>query len=251
MNAPKLHHYVPQFHLRRFADARGRLWVWDKTSNRMFGTRPGRIAAETQFYRLTHYEAQGHDPLAMEKQLSVLEGEVAKITDQWLEWLPNMAPLDVVPIPRMNRRTFAQFLAIQLLRTLDTRELLSTLAASKRGAPLTPKEEREAHTELMWDLETIELLSQRFRRSVWTFARNDTATPFITSDNPVTFRTGDNLQWLRAGILSRDTYLVYPMSPQVVLFCYPRHGKFRALGKFADAVSPVLLTEGRRCPALC
>jgi hypothetical protein len=53
MNAPKLHHYVPQFHLRRFADARGRFWVWDKTSDRMFGTRPGRIAAETQFYRLT------------------------------------------------------------------------------------------------------------------------------------------------------------------------------------------------------
>jgi hypothetical protein len=110
--------------------------------------------------------------------------------------------------------------------------------------PLTPKEEREAHAELMWDLETIELLSQRFRRSAWTFARNDTATPFITSDNPVTFRTGDNLQWLRVGILSRGTYLVYPMSPQAVLFCYPRQGKFRALRKFADAVSPVLLTEG-------
>jgi Protein of unknown function (DUF4238) len=93
MSAPKLHHYVPQFHLRRFADASGRLWVWDKASDRVFGTMPGGIAAETQFYRLTQYEAEGHDPLTMEKQLSVLEGEVAKITDQWLEWLPNMAPL--------------------------------------------------------------------------------------------------------------------------------------------------------------
>ena len=99
MNAPKLHHYVPQFHLRRFADARGRLWVWDKTSDRMFDTMPGRITAETQFYQLTQYETEGQDPLATEKQLSVIEGEVAKITDQWLEWLPNMAPLDVVQVP--------------------------------------------------------------------------------------------------------------------------------------------------------
>ncbi len=152
MNAPKLHHYVPQFHLRRFADARGRLWVWDKTSDRMFDTMPGRIAAETQFYRLTQYETEGQDPLATEKQLSVIEGEVAKITDQWLEWLPNMAPLDVVPIPRLNRGIVAQFLAIQFLRTLDTREILSALVAHERGVPLTPKEERELHTEFMWNL---------------------------------------------------------------------------------------------------
>ena len=105
MNAPKLHHYVPQFHLRRFADAKGRLWVWDKTSDRMFGTMPGRIAAETQFYQLTQYEAECHDPLTMEKQLSVLEGEVAKITDQWLEWLPDMAPLDVVPVQEVGKCT--------------------------------------------------------------------------------------------------------------------------------------------------
>ena len=144
---------------------------------------------------------------------------------------------------RLNRGIVAQFLAIQFLRTLDTREILSALVAHERGVPLTPKEERELHTEFMWNLDQIELLARQFRRSVWVFARNDTATPFITSDNPMAFRTGDNRQWLRAGILSRGTYLVYPMSPQVVLFCHPRHGKFRALGKFADAVSPVVFTE--------
>ena len=105
------------------------------------------------------------------------------------------------------------------------------------------KRNEELHTELIWNLDQIELLARRFRRSVWIFARNDTATPFITSDNPMTFRTRDNRQWLRAGILSRGTYLAYPMSPQVVLFCHPRHDKFRALGKFADTVSPVVLTE--------
>jgi Protein of unknown function (DUF4238) len=149
----------------------------------------------------------------------------------------------VVPVPRVNRRIVSQFLAIQFLRTRDAREMLSAMMAHSRGAPLTRKEEQEAHTELMWDPNQIEILARRFRRSVWIFARNGTSTPFITSDNPMSFRTRDNRQWLRAGILPQGTYLVYPMSPQVVLYCNPRHGKFRALGKFADSVSPVVLTE--------
>ncbi len=51
-------------------------------------------------------------------------------------------------------------------------------------------------------------------------------------------------KWLRAGILSRETYLVYPISPRVLLYCHPRHGKFRKLSKFADCLSPVPLDAG-------
>ena len=243
MSAPKLHHYVPQFHLRRFADNDGKLWVWDKQADRVFPTLPGRIAAETHFYRLSQYEAAGHDPHTMERQLSALEAEVAAITDQWLQWLPDMAPLDVVPIPPANRRIVALFLAVQFLRTLDTREILSALVELDRGEAVSPFEARELHTELMWDEDQIELLAKRFRRSIWVFARNTTATPFVTSDNPMAFRTGDNRQWLRARIVSRGTYLVYPMSPQVVLYCHPPHGKFRALRKFANVVLPVVLSD--------
>ena len=243
MTGPKLHHYVPQFHLRRFADADGKLWVWDKQTDRVFPTLPGRIAAETQFYRLTQYEADGHDPLTMEKQLSELEADVAAITGQWLEWLPDMSPLDVVPIPRANRKIVALFLAVQFLRTLDTREILSMLVERDRGEPVSPAEARELHTELMWDQGQIEMLAKRFRRSIWIFARNTTATPYVTSDNPLAFRTGDNRQWRRAGIMSRGTYLVYPMSPTVMLYCHPPEGKFRALRKFANAVSPVVLID--------
>lgn len=243
MNVPKRHHYVPQFHLRRFVGADGKLWIWDKQDDRIFQAGPTGIAAETQFYRLTQYEADGHDPMTMERQLSELEAEVAAITDQWLAWIPDMAPLDVVPIPRVNRRIVALFLATQLLRTRDTREILSALVALDSGAIPTPQEARELHTELMWDEGQLELLARRFRRSIWIFARNDTQLPFVTSDNPMAFRTGDNRRWLRAGILSRGTYLVFPLSPTVMLYCHPRHGVFRALGQFADALSPVRLDE--------
>jgi hypothetical protein len=243
MTGPKLHHYVPRFHLRRFADVKGRLWVWDKQTDRVFPVASGGIAAETQFYRLTQYEVLGHDPLTMEKQLSDLEGEVAAITGQWLDWIPDIAPLDVVPIPRINRRIVAQFLAVQFLRTRDTREVLSALVEHEHGSVLTEDEAREHHTELIWNEDQVELIARRLRRSVWIFGRNTSTTPFVTSDNPMAFRTGDNRRWLRAGFLSGGTYLVYPMSPGVVLYCHPPVGKFRALRTFADSVSPVAFTD--------
>lgn len=243
MTSAKLHHYVPQFHLRRFTDDNGRLWAWDKQADRVFQTSPGGIAAETQFYRLTQYEAEGHDPLLLEKQLADMEGEVALITDQWLGWLQRLKPLDKVWMPRINRWIVARFLAIQVLRTLDTRELLAAIVERDRGEAVDDREARELHTELIWDMRAVRNLTKRFMRSSWVFARNDTATPFVTSDNPVSFRTPDNRQWRRSVVLVPGAYVVFALSPMVMLYCHPRVGNFRALGKFNGRVSPVALTD--------
>jgi Protein of unknown function (DUF4238) len=82
MSAPKLHHYVSQFYLRRFTDSTGKLWVWDRKRDRVFSTRPTSVAAESNFYSLPYLSELGHDPLTMEKQFADLEGEVAAITGQ-------------------------------------------------------------------------------------------------------------------------------------------------------------------------
>lgn len=243
MNSPKLHHFVPQFHLRRFADENGRLWAWDKQADRVFHTSPASIAAGTQFYRLTQYESAGHDPLTMEKQLSDLEGQVALITDNLLTRIEDAVPLEALPIPAANRRIIALHLAIQFLRTADTREILSAFMEVHRGKQVNEAELREVHTELLWDESLTEALAKRFRRSIWIFARNHTATPFITSDNPIAFRTGDNRRWQRGGIFACETYLVYPLSPRVVLYCHPREGKFRDVAKFNNCVSPVPISD--------
>lgn len=243
MSSPKLHHYVPQFHLRRFADELGQLWTWDKQSDRIFRTSPGGIAAEKHFYRLTQYEADGHDPLTMEKQLSAIEAEVSLITDQWLGWLPEMEPLDKIPIPRINRWIVARYLAVQMLRTLDTREMLAALVETGRSKPVHAREAREMHTELIWNPHVVEHFAKRFRRSLWIFARNSSATPFVTSDNPVSFRSPDNRRWLRSLVLVPGAYLVFALSPEVVLYCHPRMGQFRKLGKLADCLSPIVLND--------
>ena len=49
MSSPELHHYVPQFYLRRFLDASGRLWAWDRDKDRVFQTTPKSMARGVRF----------------------------------------------------------------------------------------------------------------------------------------------------------------------------------------------------------
>lgn len=244
MNAPKLHHYVPQFHLRRFADSEQRLWVWDRDGDRVFRAKTNSVAAETQFYRLTQYEVDGHDALEMERQLASIEGEVAIITGQWIEWLRDMDALDQVPIPQMNREIVSLFLAVQCLRTADTRDILARLTHADSGTMPTADEARRLHTELLWDEELVQTLSDRIQKSHWLFARNDTSTPFMTSDNPVTLRSADNRRWLRAGIYTPGTYLVFAMAADLILYCHPDEAPWTQLNRYADRLSPVEIDRG-------
>jgi Protein of unknown function (DUF4238) len=117
MKVPKLHHYVPQFYLRRFMDASGRLWLWDRDRDRVFRTSPSGVAAENSFYWHEELAALGYDPLIMEKQFSKLEGEVATITGQWLCWLREMKPSEKIEVPEVNRELVALYTALQFLRT--------------------------------------------------------------------------------------------------------------------------------------
>src|SRR5947209_20048394 len=84
VSEPKLHHYVPRFHLERFTDARGRVWSFDKSTKRVFAAGPGAIAAESQFYKLPEFVGTAVDPLFLEKQFAAMESEARNITACWL-----------------------------------------------------------------------------------------------------------------------------------------------------------------------
>ena len=211
MNAPKLHHYVPQFYLRRFTDASGQLWLWDRDRDRVFRTQPKGVAAEHKFYWHEELAALGHDPLAMERQFSHLEGEVAQITGQWLEWLRDMKPMEKIEVPDINRELVSLYIALQFLRTADTRDILADLVEQNvYRKPVAEAEKRLLHLSMLWEDSIYETLAKRIRNATWLFGRNLTATPFITSDNPVAFRTGDNAMWLKVGMYSDGTYSVFP-----------------------------------------
>jgi uncharacterized protein DUF4238 len=244
MNTPKLHHYVPQFYLRRFADASGQLWLWDRDRDRVFRTSPSGVAAENNFYWHEELAALGHDPLIMEKQFSQLEGEVATITGHWLNWLREMKPTEKIVVPEVNRELVALYTALQFLRTADARDILSAFAEQKvYRKPVSEAEKRLLHLDMLWKDSVFKALAERIKNATWIFGRNTTAIPFITSDNPVAFRTGDNAMWLKVGVYSGGTYSVLPMAPDVVMYCHPKEPPRDKLGRFDCCLSPVTFTE--------
>lgn len=244
MSQPKLHHYVPQFHLRRFTDAAGRLWLWDRDRDRIFPARPKGIAAENNFYWLDVLAEQGHDPLAMEKQFAGLEGDPARITDQWLGWLAGIAPGNTIEIPDVNREIISLYVALQFLRTAETRTVLALFAEESRNVDrISHTERRRLHTDMLWDDKVFQPIADRIRESTWIFGRNTTATPFVTSDNPVAFRTGDNAMWLKMGFQEAGTYVVFPLAPDIVMYCHPKEPPWDKLARFDRCLSPVVFTD--------
>src|SRR4051794_10328708 len=196
----KLHHYVPQFYLRRFADPSGRLWLWDRDRDRVFRAKPNGVAAENHFYYLEEMAERGHDPLLMEKQLSVIEGDAARIMDRWLEILRQCGAKEKISITDDERDDIAIYFATQFLRTADVRQIISEWADSHRDAgPLHSEERRKLHVSVLWDDQTFQWIKDRIYNSIWAFGRNHTSLPFFTSDNPIAFRTGDNSMWVKVG----------------------------------------------------
>jgi hypothetical protein len=230
--------------MRRFTDSAGRLWVWDKLSDVIFAANPNRIAAETNFYRIQELEDHGHDPLTMEKQFAELEHEVALITAQWMGWLRDCEPEDRIEIPEANREIVALHIALQHLRTADKRDLLKAFAEQRvYKRTLTKEEASELHTYMLWREDSFRSLQKRIQECSWLFARNDTAIPFVTSDNPLLFKTGDNRMWVKVSIFSEGTYAVYPLAPDLIMYCHPREGRWAPIEKFDATLSPVQFTN--------
>jgi hypothetical protein len=241
MSKPKLHHYVPQFYLRRFTDASGRLWVWDADQDRTFQALPDGIAAESHFYYLDDLADRGEDPLAMERYLSAVEGDGARITGQWLAAVRQSKPKDPIEISPTDRNDAAIFFATQYLRTADARGLLSAWAGIQDGnRHLPPREQRHLRASVLWGDEIFEWVAQKIYDSVWIFAHNRTDTPFLTSDNPILFRAGDNSMWLKTALDMQGTYMVYPLAPDVMMYAHPKEPP---LHRLADMVSPVAFSE--------
>jgi hypothetical protein len=243
MSDPKLHHYVPQFYLRRFTDVNGLLWVWDKSRDVTFRASTAGGAAETYFYRMQELADAGHDPYTMEKQLSDLEGQVSLITDQWLDWLSDAEPGTRIEIPEINREEISLHIAVQYLRTADSKEIICMLRDDYET--LSDTERTRLHTAVLWDLRIVHAIRDQIKNSIWIFGRNATNVPFVTSDNPVAFRTLDNRQWRKAGILAAGMYVVHPLSPSVVMYCHERSywGQQGRLADFDSSLSPVVFDE--------
>ena len=108
---------------------------------------------------------------------------------------------------------------------------------------LTAETRTELHTTLLWDMNALEIIERHIKDAIWIFGKNESKTPFWTSDNPVAFKTGNNKMWVKVGFISRGTYVVFPLSPTVVMYCHERD-YWKKIIEWDCIVSPVDFTDG-------
>ena len=245
MSEPKLHHYVPQFYLKYFCDQSGRIWVWDKKSQKVFQTTSSRVAAGTHFYRVPEFIGTEVDPLFLENDLAKLEGKTASILRSCIELFDTMQPMDYLDIEDEDRWTLSSFIAVQFLRTSEQRDIFALFALENGSykSGISEEEKTNLHAQMLCSGGLVESIAQRIFGSIWIYARNRTNTPFWTSDNPVAFKTGDNRMWLKGpGIFSSGSYVVFPLTPSYVLYCKePKH--WASIKKIDSCLSPVPFTD--------
>lgn len=235
---------MPQFYLRRFTDSSGRLWLWERDQDRVLASSPKRVAGEKNFYYLAAFVEQGHDPLTIERQFSDLEGQVALVTEQWLHWLRHISPGAKIAIPDTNREMVSLYVALQFLRTANTRDILVAFDEERTSRESTlPEEKRRLHTEMLWNEDLFRGLADRIKSSIWVFGYNRTSTPFLTSDNPVAFRARDNSMWLKVAFRAYGAYVVFPLAPDIVMYCYPNEAPWEKLAMLDATLSPVSFTK--------
>jgi hypothetical protein len=243
MSKPKLHHYVPQFYLRHFADEEARLWVWEKATYKVFSSTPKTLGAETHFYRMPELVDSGENPSFLEGKFAEIEANAHTITKRWLSALPFMQTSNGSLLLEYEKEHISLFLALQFLRTAGQRDILGAFAEEYcYGRMLSDEEKANLHGHMLWHGEMVNEIAEKIADSIWIFGRNKTHNLFLTSDNPVAFRTQDNAMWLKVSVFSEGTYLVWPLSPRFVLYCKPRPA-WRVVEKYDGCVSPVCFTE--------
>lgn len=240
MSEAKFHHYVPRFYLSRFCDQTNKIWIFDKIANKVFTTAPENIGGVNHFYRIGEFEEQGLDPLIMEKQFSALEAEASNITQDWFKQILNSSN---VIIPEVNRDIMSLYITTQLLRTVEAREQIVQFSDVNVENYNSREDASGLHIALLWDDTTISLIKQQISNCIWLFGKNESSTPFNTSDHPVLIKTYDHKQWiLGARVFDEGMYIVFPISPTNILYCYePNH--WERLKKFNNTVTPIEFTE--------
>jgi hypothetical protein len=106
-NKPRKHHFVPQFWIRRFACADGRLWAYDHATGRISERSSKQLM---QIFNLYTVQPSGADDTTLETvDLNRIDSEGSSILDRILKG----------DHAQCAKEDFASFLAVQVLRDPD------------------------------------------------------------------------------------------------------------------------------------
>ena len=77
MNKVKNQHFVPRFYLKNFTDSNDKIFVYDKTTYKVFQTAVENVACENYFYDSVRLETEFKEKQYLEKFYSSIESEFA------------------------------------------------------------------------------------------------------------------------------------------------------------------------------
>lgn len=246
MQQKKRHHFVPKAYLKAFCDRQGRLLVYRKDAP----APPLHVTPDATQFR-TYYYSQptpngGQDNNTLEDIFSTVESE-------WPETVSKLHRRDDVTDRLVN---IFQFITLQRVRVPASRDLVETalaqmvintmrdmLVTGKLPQPPAGLENKlnqiqvsiDPHRSIHAMVVMMQSIGRLFSRLGFVAFHNATASPFLTSDNPVIWYDPSvpfNMQ--QPYTINPDSgpvYLVFPVSPSLALVgsteykeTYGRHG---------------------------
>jgi hypothetical protein len=144
---PKDHHFIPEMHLKHFADAQGMVWTYHKANGKITPTAPRETGVWRNFYAVEREPGLYFDDL--EGCLSAVESDATPIYEKLL--------LGEIPRGR-DRGIFAWFIGTMYARTPGMIRMCAEAKGSRLGmqiAMLTTS--REKFKEVMDEAEEEEL----------------------------------------------------------------------------------------------
>jgi hypothetical protein len=239
---PKRQHYVPRFLLKEFGSGKKhRLYAYDKQTDRVFQTNPEKVAAENGFYDFT-FEGSA---FTAEPAMGSLEAATAPVVKR-INREESLASLT-----DEERRLLSVFVAVQYTRTRNFRDSLSDLSrqmaewlrgvgAGVEGLEMT--EEDAAAMSVQMALDANELAPFIYDKA-WLLLKNPTATPFYTSDNPVTFQNlNDFGRYGNIGLAVPGIEIYLPLGSRLCLsmICRSREEQARDVIRKAEQLKRTL-----------
>lgn len=201
-------HYVSQVYLRRFAAEVGKVWVYDKEDDRIFGpTSTANIAHEHDFYNLRE-GSKSNDPKIVEKQLAKFEGGFVESMNVAIR----IADERKQGFSLEEHARLAKTVAFQHFRTRAWRDQMREMyresfeemlnAIWEMAHELSGKEppngkfemidKHEAEENRAWAhqveammTDKINEVAYRIGAAFWVIVKNISGQPFLTSDSPV------------------------------------------------------------------
>src|SRR5215469_1036316 len=258
-------HYVPQFYLRGFQAAPGKIWLYERGKQpRLRGIRS--VASEDNYYTLKTNMA-GVEKDKLDKIFQDLESGAAPI----LQHLKTASTIDLCPddrellsmfIATLSNRIPYQKERLMNLHSSSQKELLKLFAGNKetyyeyaRDEGLTDPEEIEKSRLLAFDdsisleyepnsasdyflgqaLELAELITPFILQKHWHLLESKTSRVFVTSDNPVVLMPGESHN-PRMGIGIENGLIAMPVSPTRSLFLSNRQARSALIRISREAV---------------